>query len=170
MPALARPWTDERPSIRVSRYEYRALSHAPVEIRRVVVNERECVDLAMIGREVADRIGRRGVAQERKGLATAAAKILLAPRAACARLLHPAGATKGVEGRRVLPDVGERMLAHRPEFETRNALGGVAREHPAGRRDIERAAAPAADTRLGIARIVVRHDRVDDNASVVALA
>src|SRR5207244_240467 len=100
----------------------------------------------------------------------AAAKILLPPRAARARLLHPAGPPKGIEGRRVLPDVGERALAHRPEFEARNALGGVARQHPAGGRDIERATAPAADAGLWITRVIVRHDRVDDDASVVALA
>src|SRR5262249_49138487 len=33
-------------------------------------------------------------------------------------LLHPCGAAEGVEGRRVCPDIGERSLAHVPEFKT----------------------------------------------------
>src|ERR687887_455192 len=103
---------------------------------------------------MADRICRRGIAEEGKGLTAAAAEILLPPRAARAWLLHPARAAKRVEGRRVLPDVGERSLAHRPEFEAGNALGRVARQHLAGRRDVERAPAPAADAGLGITCIV----------------
>src|SRR5215510_3376729 len=108
---------------------------------------------------MADRVGRRGIAEEGKGLTAAAAEILLPPHAARAWLLHPAGAAKGVEGRRVLPDVGQRSLAHRPEFEARNALRRVARQHLAGWRDVERATAPAADARLGITGVIVRYDR-----------
>src|SRR5437899_2199476 len=119
---------------------------------------------------MTDRIGRCGIAHERKGLTAAAAEILLPPRAAHAWLLHPAGAAKGVEGWRVLPDVGERSLAHRPEFEARNALRGMTRQHLAGGRDVERATAPAADARLGITCKIVRHDGVDDDAPVIALA
>src|SRR5262249_9381278 len=129
-------------------------SHAAIEIRPVILSERQRADLRPIGRQMTDWIGRRGIADERKGLTTAAAEILLPPRAARARLLHPAGAAKRIEGRRVLPDLGKRSLAHRPEFEARNALRRVARQHLAGRRDVERAAAPATDARLGITRKV----------------
>jgi len=45
----------------------------------------------MSGRKVAHRIGCASVTGEREGLAAAAAEIHLAARAACARLLHPAG-------------------------------------------------------------------------------
>src|SRR5215470_8571581 len=119
---------------------------------------------------MAYRVGRRGIADERKGLAAAAAEVLLPACAARAWLLHPAGAAKSVEGRRVLPDVGKRPLAHRPELEARNALRRMARQHPAGGRDVERATAPAADARFGITRIVIRHDGIDDDVSVIALA
>src|SRR5262245_14409350 len=125
-----------------------ARSHAPVVIGRVLLVERQRTDLRPVGRQMADRIGRRGIAQEGKGLTTAAAEILLPPRAARAWLLHPAGAAKSIESRRVLPDIGKRSLAHRPEFEARNALRRVAGQHLAGWRDIERATAPAADARL----------------------
>ena len=123
------------------------------------------------GRERGDTPGRlRGVAGEREGLAAAAAEIELATRAARARLLHPRGAAERIEGRRVRPDIGERMLAHVPEFKAGNRLGRVAGQHLARRRHVERAPAPAADARLGIAGIVVRHHRVDDDAAVVTRA
>ena len=124
----------------------------------------------MVGSEVAHRVGRGRVAGEREGLAAAAAEIQLAARAARARLLHPGGAAEGIEGRRVRPDVGERMLAHVPEFEPGNRFRGVAGQHLAGGRDVERAPAPAADARLRIARVIVRHHRVDDDAAVMARA
>ena len=62
------------------------------------------------------------------------------------------------------------MLAHVPEFKAGNRLGRVAGQHLARRRHVERAPAPAADAGLGIAGIVVRHHRVDDDAPVVARA
>ena len=74
------------------------------------------------------------------GLAAAAAEIDLPPRTACARLLHPGGSAEGIEGRRIRPDVGERVLAHRPEFKTGNGLGSVAVQHLARRRHVQRAA------------------------------
>src|SRR5262249_10340890 len=97
------------------------ISHAPIQIGGVILGEREPADLRSIGGEMADRIGCRGIAQEGEGLTTAAAEILLPPRAARAWLLHPARAAKRIEGRRLLPDIGERSLAHRPEFEAGNA-------------------------------------------------
>jgi hypothetical protein len=69
----------------------------------------------VVGREVAHRIGCGGIAGEGEGLAAAAAEIELAARAAYAWLFHPCGAAEGIEGRRVCPDVGKRMLAHVPE-------------------------------------------------------
>src|SRR5207244_4177048 len=100
----------------------------------------------------------------------AAAEIKLAPRAARARLLHPCAAAERVEGRRVRPDIGERTLAHVPEFKAGNRLGGVAGQHLARRRHVERAPTPAADAGLWIAGIVVGHHGVDDDAAVVSRA
>jgi hypothetical protein len=80
----------------------------------------------MMGREMTDRIGGPRITQQRKRLAPASAEILKSPRAARARLLHPVRAPKGVKGRRVTPDVRERMRAHRPEFEPGETLGGMA--------------------------------------------
>src|SRR5262249_45259763 len=97
----------------------------------------------MVGSEGTHWIGCGGGAGERAGLAAGAAEIELAPRAAGARLLHPCAATEGVEGWRVRPDIGERTLAHVPEFKAGNRLGGVAGQHLARRRHVERAPTPA---------------------------
>src|SRR5262245_60794591 len=67
---------------------------------------------AVVGRQVADRVGGPGIAGEQERLAAAAAEILVAPRAAAARLAHPVDAAEGAEGRGVAPDIGERMVAH----------------------------------------------------------
>src|SRR6266540_4756841 len=99
----------------------------------------------MIASEVTHRVGCAGVTGEREGLAAAAAKIQLATRAACARLLHPCAAAESIEGRGICPDVGERMLAHVPEFKAGNRLGGVTGQHLARGRHVERASAPAPD-------------------------
>src|ERR1051325_10008462 len=117
---------------------------------------------------MAHRVGRCGVAGEREGLAAAAAEILLTARAACARLLPPAGAAEGVERRRVGPDVGERMVLHVPEFQTRNRLRRMTWQHLAGRRDVERAPAPDADTWFWKTRVVIGHHGVDDDLAVMA--
>src|SRR5260370_445054 len=136
----------------------------------MAASRREFCSAGMGGSKMAPRIGRGGVAGERKGLAAAAAEIELSTRAARARLLHPRRAAEGIEGRRVRPDIGERMLAHVPEFKAGNRLGRMAGQHLARWRHVERAPAPAADAGLGIAGIVVRHHRVDDDAAVVARA
>src|SRR5262245_47601772 len=117
---------------------------------------------------MAHRVRCSGIADEREGLAATAAEIDLATRATGAWLLHPGGTAKSVESRRVRPNIGERAIAHVPEFEAGNRLGGMTGQHLARRRDIERAPAPAADARLRIAGVVVGHDRVDDDAAVVA--
>src|SRR5262249_38260699 len=67
-------------------------------------------DRLMQRRERAGRISRVGIARQREGLAAAAAEIDLAEFAGLARLLHPAGAAIAVEGVRVLPDPGDRMI------------------------------------------------------------
>src|SRR6266446_10100738 len=145
-------------------------AHAAVDVGSVAAHGREFGDPGLVGSEMAHRIGCGGIAGEREGLAAAAAEIELATRTARARLLHPRGAAEGVEGRRVCPDIGERTLAHVPEFKTGTRLGGVAGQHLARRRHVERAPTPAADARLWIAGIVVRHHGVDDDATVVTRA
>src|SRR3954470_6375893 len=95
-------------------------------------------------RQRAGRIGVGGIARQREGLAAAAAEIDLAEFAGLAGLLHPAGATIAVEGIRVLPDPGDRMVgAHGFEIEAGDALGGMTRQHLAGGRDVEELPAPA---------------------------
>src|SRR6202035_1349143 len=91
-------------------------SHAPVGVRRVVLQRCKGSDLVVARRKMADRIGGGGVAGERKGLAAAAAEIDVAAGAALARFFHPRCAAESVERRRILPDVGQRMISHRPEF------------------------------------------------------
>src|SRR5437016_3589801 len=59
------------------------------------------------------------------------------------------------------------MLAHIPEFKSRNNLGSVAGKHPARRRDVERTAAPAANARFGKSRIVIRNHRINDDLAMV---
>jgi hypothetical protein len=78
---------------------------------------------------MADRIRRSCVTCERESLATATAKILFAPRTAFAWFLHPPRAAKCLKGGRVFPDFLERMLAHRPEFETGDGFRCVAGQH-----------------------------------------
>src|SRR6185436_20845290 len=73
------------------------LLHAPVDVRRIAANRGEFGDPGMVGREMADRVGRARVTGEREGLAAAAAEILLAPRAARAGFLHPGGSAECIE-------------------------------------------------------------------------
>ena len=119
---------------------------------------------------MAHRVGGARIAGEREGLAAAAAEVLKTSRAARARLLHPIGAAEGAERRRVFPDVGQRTLAHRPELEARKAFRRMAGQHLADGRHVERAPAPAADARLWKPRMIIRHHRVDDDATLVARA
>ena len=83
---------------------------------------------------MANRIRCARIAHNHERLAAASAKILIAPCARFARLLHPICAAESQESRRAVPDVGERMLTHIPELKTRNDFGGVARKdyRPAG--------------------------------------
>src|SRR5262249_23126401 len=142
-------------------------AHAPIDVRRVRPDDREFGDKRVMGSEVAHRVRCGGIAGEREGLAATAAEIELAARAACARLLHPRGAAEGIEGRVIPPVIGERSLAHVPEFEAGYRLGGMTGQHFARRSPVEQTAAPTADARLWIAGVIVRHHRVDDDAAVV---
>src|ERR1700688_3662278 len=119
----------------------------PIIIGNILARRRELLDQGMMRREMAHRVGGAGVAGDQEGLTAAAAEILLAAAAAFARFLHPVGAAERGKGRRGPPNIAERVLAHVPEFQTWNNLGGMAGQHFAGRRDIERAAAPAANPR-----------------------
>src|SRR5262245_42346996 len=96
-------------------------------------------------RQMTDRIGRARIAGDGEGLAAAAAEIDVTPLAALARLRQPVGAAERHERRRRLPDLGERMVADIPELQLRNAFRRMTGQHLAGRRDVERAPAPAAD-------------------------
>src|SRR5258706_15541260 len=109
-------------------------SHAPIDVRRLGPDRREFRDPSMIRSEVTNRVGCGGVTGKGEGLAAATAEIELATRTARARLLHPRRAAESIEGRRVRPDIRERMLAHVPKFKAGNRLGGVAGQHLAPRR------------------------------------
>ena len=122
----------------------------------------------MIGRLVAGGIGVAGVPGQRQRLAAAAAPVDLAPVARAAGLAHPFRAAEGLEGGVRAPDVAKRMIAHVPEFEARNGLGGVARQRLAGRRDIDRDPPPAARARLRIAGVIVGDHHVDDQLALEA--
>src|SRR5919206_5160760 len=139
----------------------------PIHVRRLALLLGECRHDVMLGRELTYGVRGARIARERERLTTAAAEILPPPWTARARLLHPIGAAEGLKRRRVLPDILDRMLAHRPEFETRNGFCRMAWQHLAGRRHVERAPAPAADARFGKARIIIRDDRVDDDRALV---
>ena len=103
--------------------------HAPIDVRRVGLDSRKLCDPRVVRRKLAYRIGCGSITGKGEGLATAAPKIELAARTACAWLLHPCGAAEGIEGRGVCPDVSERMLAHVPEFQAGERLGGVTGQH-----------------------------------------
>ena len=64
-------------------------------------------DIRVVRREMANWVGGGGIAGKDKGLAPAAAEIDFAPLATAAGLLHPSGAAKCIEGRRVYPNLGK---------------------------------------------------------------
>src|SRR5581483_7392466 len=102
-------------------------------------------DLLMHRRQRTGWIGVAGVPSERKGLAAAAAEIHFLVLAGAARLRHPASSAIAVEGFRVLPDPGDRVIgAHGFECEPGDGLGGVAGQDLALRRYVEELPAPAA--------------------------
>src|SRR5579864_6046347 len=94
-----------------------AFSQPPIDVCRILADRRLFLDQMMERREMAHGVGRAGIARECEGLAAAAAEIEVAPVAALARLGQKRGAAKCVEGRIVLPDVAQRMVLDRPEFE-----------------------------------------------------
>src|ERR1700680_778728 len=61
------------------------------------------------------------------------------------------------------------MTANVPELETRDRLGGMARQDSSRGRDVERPATPAADTGLGKTRVIVWQHRIDHDVTVVHL-
>jgi hypothetical protein len=107
------------------------------------------------------------VAGEREGPAAAAAK-------SCSRADARAGLLHQAVPRNALnagafAQIGERMFAHVPELEAGNRFGGMAGQHLAtGVTLSERRL--AADARFGIARVVIRDHRVNDDVAVVTRA
>src|SRR5438309_4249165 len=84
-------------------------------------------NLLVLRRQRTGGIGVAGIPGQRKGLAAAAAEIDFPELAALAWLRHPGGAAIAVEGFRVLPDPGNRVVrSHRLELETGNAFRGMA--------------------------------------------
>src|SRR5690348_16865306 len=128
-------------------------------------------DLLMQRRQRTGRIGISGIARQRKGLAAAAAEIDLPELAALARLGHPGRAAIAVEGLRVLPDPGDRMIgAYGLEFEARDAFRRMAGQDLAARRDVEELPAPAAHAFLRPQRVIVRYDVIDGQRALQPLA
>src|SRR5581483_958749 len=140
--------------------------------RKIAIDEAVVVAAGLFGcdlenpvvmrRQRAGRVRVAGIAGQREGLTAAAAKIDLAEFATLAWLGHPPRSAIAVERFRVLPDPGDRMVgAHGFELEPRDALGRMARQDLAGRRDIEELPSPAAHAFLRPQRVVIRHDIVD---------
>ena len=102
-------------------------SHAAVDIGSVGPHCREFGDLGMVGSEVTHRIGCGGVSGECESLAAATPEIDVTTWTARARFLHPRCAAESIEGRRVRPDIVQRMVADVPEREVRDRLGSMAR-------------------------------------------
>src|SRR5215211_4662001 len=139
-----------------------------VGIGRVLADRGKGGHEGVVRGEMTYRVGGPRIAGKQESLAAATAKVLLAPGAAPARLAHPVGSPEGAERRRVAPDVRQGVILHGPELEPWYGLRGVTRQHSAGGRDVEGAAAPATHARLGITRVVIGDDRVDDDAAMVA--
>src|SRR5215831_11650959 len=140
---------------------------ASVSVRDILADCGEFRHERMIGRQVAYRVGGPGIAGEQEGLAPAAAEVLLAPGAASARLAHPVGSAKSAKGRRVAPDIRQRMIPDGPKFEAGDRLRCMAWQYAAPRRDVERAPAPAAHAWLGVARVIIGDDRIDHDPAVM---
>src|SRR5437016_12904536 len=62
------------------------------------------------------------------------------------------------------------MLAHVPELEPGNRFSGMAGQHLACGRHVERTATPPAEAGLWIACVIVRHHGVDDDPTLMARA
>src|SRR3954467_5860052 len=125
--------------------------------------------LRMVRRQMTCGIRGAGIAGEQEGLAAAAAEIYFLARAAATGLQHPVIAAEGAEGRRALPDLGEPMFAYIPELEPGNRFRGMTGQHAAGRRDIERTPAPAADAGFGETGVIVRRHRVDHDSAAMPI-
>src|SRR4029078_10537280 len=95
---------------------------------------------------------------------------LLPARTGSARFLHPGLAAESVERPRVAPDLTEGMFTRVQKCKTGNDFPSMARKHLAGRRTVDRAAAPAADTGLRKPGEIVGHDRIDDDTAIKARA
>src|SRR5437764_10789170 len=107
-------------------------------------------DRVMLRGEMADGVGRGGIARQRQSLAATAAEVdvLALEGTAPARLDHPLGAAVAIEGVGLEPDLPERPLTHVVEGEPRNRRGRLAWQTLAARRDEDRVATPSAHARL----------------------
>ena len=71
-----------------------------VAVSNILARGGQLLDQRMMRRQMADRIGGARVARDQKGLAAAAAEVMVAARATLAGLLHPVGAAERRKGRR----------------------------------------------------------------------
>src|SRR5215510_1595394 len=102
-----------------------AIDEAVVTCRRILLGLLE--DRLVHRRQRAGGIGVAGISRQRKSLTATAAEIDLPELAASAGLWHPARAAISVEGFRMLPDPGDRMVrSHRLELQPGDAFGGMA--------------------------------------------
>src|SRR5438552_1501292 len=97
----------------------------------------------------ADRIGVGSVAGEREGLAAAATEDDRLPGTGAAWLLHPRVTPERLEGRRLVPDPLDRVLAHARQLQRWDRIGAVARQRLAVRRHHDVIASPPAVARFG---------------------
>src|SRR5262249_18370863 len=128
---------------------------------------RQLRDKAVIRRQVANRIGRPSISRKHEGLAAAPAEVVITPGTGSARLPHPVCPAEFQKCRRAMPDAFKRVLAHIPEFEAGDNLGGMTRKHPTRGGYIERASAPPADTGLGKTRVIIGNHRINNDLSTM---
>src|SRR5690606_41315090 len=103
----------------------------------------------MQGRLVAGGVGRGGVAGNGQRLTTASPPIDFPSLATAAELRHPVGASEGVEGGTVVPDVRQPVVLNIPELQPRKGCRCVTRQYLTRRRYIHGLTAPGGHARLG---------------------
>src|ERR1700730_16369943 len=99
--------------------ERSAPSSPTIDVGHVFAYRGLLLDQVMMRREMADRIGPLGVSRDGNRRAAASPEVEFPPLAASARLRQEAGAAEGAERRRGLPDLLQRIILDRPEFEAR---------------------------------------------------
>ncbi|MND56805.1 hypothetical protein D3C80_479200 [compost metagenome] len=114
----------------------------------------------------AGGIGGGSVSCNRHRLTATAAPVYFLAVAGAARLCHPVRASKGVECRGTVPDVGQAFFAETVENETGYGASRMTRKNSAVRRHHEGVVCPAAHAGLGVNRKIIGCDEIDSENAV----